>query len=197
MADRHAPESDRTKPSAASVPARAASAPEWGRRGLSRPLRRIAVAAAEGFLCDRNEAGELVAPDRAACEQVVDDFGLGVGAASAPMRLGMSALLVAAELLPIAVVGRARPMSRLPLAERVRYLESLESHRLGALVVLLAGLKIPMTLSAFEDGEGLRKTGFDRASLSATRRAAAASEPSSVAPSPSGDPPSDDGEADR
>lgn len=146
-----------------------ASAGEWGRQGLPRPLRRIAQAAAEGFLSDRDGSDGLAPPDAARCRSVVDDFSRTIGAASLPVRWGIGGLLLAVEVLPVAVVRRLRRMSRLPLADRVRYLKALEEHDRGLLATLLVGLKIPMTLSAFERGEGLRMTGFDRASVSATR----------------------------
>lgn len=151
------------------APPPGASATEWGRSGLTSIAKRIALAAVEGFLSDRNESGEVVPPDPLECRRVVQDFGLSIGATSMPLRLGIHALLGAMELLPVAVVRQARRMSRLPLADRVRYLQALEDSEVGLLVVVLVGIKIPLTLSAFEEGRALRMTGFDRPSTTAGR----------------------------
>jgi hypothetical protein len=157
-----------------SSPARSApgrSAEDWGRRGLTAAGRRIALAAAEALLSDRDEHGRLVAPAPAACQRVADEFGLAIGACSANLRRGVGALLGLVELLPPLVVRRPARMSRLPLPERVGYLQALEDSRLGVLAMLLVGVKIPMAISAFEEGDALRMTGFDRATTTATQPA--------------------------
>jgi hypothetical protein len=61
-------------------------------------------------------------------------------------------------------------MSRLPLERRLAYLEALEASRIGWLSMLLVAVKVPLCIPAFEEGEELRSTGFDRESLSARRR---------------------------
>lgn len=95
---------------------------------------------------------------------------MAVGATSAQVRLGTRVLLTLLEWLPIVVLGTFRPMTRLPLAERVRYLEGLEHHPRALLTMLLIATKVPMLMSAFERGAPLAETGFDRPSTAARRR---------------------------
>ncbi len=145
------------------------SAPDWDRPGLSARGRAIARAAVEALLADRDQDGSFVPPRREWVERIVHDYDRSVGATSLQVRLGVRWLVRALEWLPLAVVGRASRMSRLPLAVRVHYLEALENHPVAPLTMLLVATKVPMLISAFESGNPLRLTGFDRPSLSARR----------------------------
>jgi hypothetical protein len=102
---------------------------------------------------------------------VVNEFALTIGHCSGTMKLGMNGLLGLIELLPPLVIRRWRRMSRLPLADRIAFLQALEEGEHGLLTMLLVGIKIPMSIYAFERGEGLRQTGFDRPSTASTARA--------------------------
>jgi len=128
----------------------------------------VAYAAAEAILAEQDGDGRIVPPDRAQCELVVDSFSHTMGGVSGTMRLGMNGLLGLIELLPVVVVGRPRRMSKLALGDRIAFLQALEDSRSGLLPMLLMGVKVPMSLYAYEQGEPLRKTGFDRASTVAT-----------------------------
>jgi len=153
-----------------------AGSPGLGVRGKRRaaglwPITRpVALAAAQAILADRDASGRLTPPDPERCGQVVDEFALTIGYCSGTMRLGMNGLLALIELLPPVVVRRFRRMSRLPLAERIRYLQALEEGEHGLLTMLLVGIKIPLSIYAFERGDGLRQTGFDRPSTASTTR---------------------------
>ncbi len=151
---------------AASVP----SAPDWGRRGLSRASWQIARAACQTFLTDRDERGRLVAPSDAECRAIVDAYDLGVGGASRTLRAPLQVMFQALEWLPAAVLRRPGRFSRMPLGERIAYLEALENSRTGMLSMLLLAIKVPMLIHAFEHGEALRQTGFDRPSIASRRR---------------------------
>jgi hypothetical protein len=144
-----------------------ASAADWGRRPLGARGRRIAGAAIEAILCDR-EGERLRPPDAAWRERVVDSFDLSVGACSFQVRFGMRALLFLLEWLPLAL-GTLRRMSRLPLAARVAYLDALERHRWAPLTMLVVATKVPMTVAAYEQGEQLGMTGYDRPTTAARR----------------------------
>jgi hypothetical protein len=146
------------------------SAAEWGRRGLSPAVEKIAYAAAEAFLCDRDEHGALQAPDPAWCARVVNSFSLSLGGCSVQLRLAIPALFRAVDALPPVLIGRYLNMTRLPLDERVRFLDALEHSDNGLFSLLLAGAKVPLTMSAYEEGEALKLTGFDRPSTSTPRR---------------------------
>jgi hypothetical protein len=61
-------------------------------------------------------------------------------------------------------------MSRLPLERRVAYLEALESSRVGLLAMLLVAFKVPLSIPAFEEGDELASTGFDRPTTASRRR---------------------------
>ena len=142
------------------------------RPGLWRLTRPVAMAAAEAILADLDSAGRLTGADPARCREVVDEFSLTIGHCSGTMRLGMNGLLGLIELLPAVVVRRLRRMSRLPLADRIAYLQALEEGRHGLLTMLLVGVKVPMSIYAFERGEALRQTGFDRPSTASSAPAA-------------------------
>lgn len=143
------------------------SAPPWGRRGLDAATRRIVRSALEAILCDARD-GAIVAPDPDWVERVVDDYDLSVGNAGGQVRLGLRALWRALEWMPVS--GKLGRMSALPLRERVAYLEAVEHHPNAAVTMIFIALKVPSTLSAFERGEPLRETGFDRPTASARRR---------------------------
>lgn len=142
------------------------SAEDWGRRGLSRGGRRIGRAALEGFLCD---GSPLRPPEESWCTKTLDAYDLGIGNASIVVRLGVRVLLMVLEWLPLFVIGKPSRMSRLSLADRVAYFEALERHRWGPLAMLLVATKIPLTIAAYEEGEALRMTGFDRPSTISRR----------------------------
>ena len=142
------------------------SAQPWGRRGLDASTRRIARSALEAILCDQKN-GEIVAPAPAWVDRVLDDYDLSVGNAGTQVRLGLRALWRALEWLPFGKLGR---MSALPLPERVAYLDGVEHHRFAAVTMIFIALKVPSTLSAFEEGEPLRATGFDRPTTASRRR---------------------------
>jgi hypothetical protein len=130
----------------------------------------VAWAAAETLLCDEDERGELVAPRPEVCDRAVAALDHSVGRSSADLRRGFSVLAFLLEWLPLFVIGAPGRMSRLPLERRLAYLEALESSRIGLLSMLLVAFKVPLCIPAFEEGEELRMTGFDRESTTSRRR---------------------------
>jgi hypothetical protein len=155
-----------------------ASAPDWHRPGLSLASRGVAFAAIEALLSDRAVDGELEPPDAAWVERVVADYDQAVGATSRQVRVGTRVLLWLLEWLPPVVTRVRSRMSRLPLGERVRYLDALEHHGHALFTMLLIATKVPMLMSAFERDEPLRSTGFDRPTTFARRRLPFADRPS-------------------
>lgn len=141
-----------------------------GRSGLSAGARRVAHAALQALLSDEDEAGHLVPGGIAACARGVDWLDESLGSSSPDLRRGFAALSFALEWLPIFVVGAPARMSRMPLNRRVAYLEALETSRIGWLSMLLVAFKVPLALAAFEEGEELASTGFNRPTI-ASRRA--------------------------
>src|SRR5450432_3825219 len=99
---------------------------DWGRRAFSPKRRRSIAAMAEALLSDEDERGLLVAPLRELIDRVVDEFDLLVGAGSSDLCRGFRALAWLIEWLPIFMIGAFSRASRLPLARRVLYLESIE-----------------------------------------------------------------------
>jgi hypothetical protein len=138
--------------------------------GLSARSQRIAWAVTEALLCDEDERGALVPASPAACARAVAGLDDSLGRSSGDLRRGFAVLAILIEFLPLFVIGAPRRMSRLPLDRRLAYLEALEMSRVGLLCMLLVAFKIPLCVPAFEEGEELLSTGFDREHLSARRR---------------------------
>lgn len=139
------------------------------RRGLSRGAERVARAAIEAMLADEDEAGNLVPGSPAACDRAVRWLTLATGQASGDVRRGFGFLALCLQWLPLFVIGAPRRMTSLSLGDRVRYLEALETSRVGLLTMLVVAFKVPMGIAAFEAGDELRSTGFDRPDTTARR----------------------------
>lgn len=161
-----------SRPSLADVP----SARDWERPGLSDGGRNVARAAIEAMLTD-DEGGKLVPPGEAWVARVVRSYDLSIGVSSVQVRFGVRLLVFLLEWLPVLVLGAWSRMSRLALRERIAYLEALEEHAFAPFTMLLVATKVPMLMSAFESGEALRLTGFDREDTVVRRRLPVAKEP--------------------
>lgn len=146
------------------------SAEDWGRPGLTRRARAVARATAEAALADRSsDANALVAPDGAWLDRIVDEYDAALGQASRPIRMGVNALLVAFDYFAVPLCGRLAPMRRRSMAERLDYLERVENHAVGAVTMAWIAIKVPLLVSAFEEGEPLAATGYDRPSTASRR----------------------------
>jgi hypothetical protein len=143
---------------------------DWPRKGFSARTHRVVRAAAEAILADLSDAGEIIPGSRSACDRAVDALDRAAGRSSADLRRGFAVLSLLLEWLPLFVIGAFGRMSRLPIARRVRYLEALEAHRIGLFPMLLIAFKVPLCIPAFEEGEELALTGFDRPDTVARRR---------------------------
>lgn len=116
----------------------------------------------EAMLSDADDSGRVVEPDGAWVDRVVDEYDKTIGADSAMVRAGIAALTAALESLPALVIGTPHRMSQLPLAERVAYLEAVEGSRIGLVASMLQSIKIPVVMIAYDEGQALALTGFDR-----------------------------------
>ncbi len=135
---------------------------DWRRRGLSTLGREVCRAFTEALLADEDDRGTLVPPDQETLDRVVHKLDLWVGTASADLRRGFFALCVAFEGIPAVTLKRPARFSRLSLRDRLHVLEVLENHENGLLSMLLTAFKVPLGTAAFEEGDLLRDTGFDR-----------------------------------
>lgn len=154
---------------------------DWPRRGLSRRSRRVCVAVTEALLSDEDEAGTIVPASPALCERTVGAFDRAVGNSSGDLRRGFAVLTFVIEILPPLLIGSFSRMSRLPIARRVAYLEALEASPFGLFAMLFVAFKVPLCIPAFEEGEELASTGFDRPSTVSRRRLPAAPGPRGAA----------------
>lgn len=143
---------------------------DWPRGGLSAHARRVAWAATEALLADLDERGRLVPASREVCERAVGWLDHSLGRGSGDLRRGFLVLATLLDLLPPVVLGERSRMTNLPLDRRVAYLEALEHGKNGFLSMLLVAFKVPLAIPAFEEGEELASTGFDRPSVSARRK---------------------------
>jgi hypothetical protein len=155
---------------------------DWKRPGLSAGGRRVVHAVTEALLADEGPDGALIPGPRDACERSVAALDDSLGRGSADLRRGFRVLTFALEWLPLFILGVPSRMSRLPMDQRVQYLEALESSRFGLLTMLLVAFKVPLCIPAFEEGDELKLTGFDRSSTTSRRRLPVQPEP--IAPAP-------------
>ena len=142
---------------------------DWGGSGLSPRARRVAHAVAEAILSDEDADGALLPGSPAACARGVAWLDDSLGRSSPDLRRGFAVISFLIDWLPVFVIGAPGRMSLLPLERRVAYLEALETSRLGWLPMLLVAFKVPLSLAAFEEGEELASTGYDRPSTVARR----------------------------
>jgi hypothetical protein len=154
----------------------AAARLDWKRPGLAAWQRRVALAVTEALLADEDERGALIPGGAAACARAVDALDDSLGRGSPDLRRGFVVLSLLMEWLPLFVIGAPRRMTRLSLARRIAYLEALESSRIGLLTMLLIAFKVPLSIPAFEEGDELALTGFDRPSTVSRRRLPVASD---------------------
>jgi hypothetical protein len=143
---------------------------DWPARGLSRRTRAVAVAFVEALLADEDEAGNLVPAGAELCDRAAEALDRATGRSSSDLRRGFGVLAFLLEWLPLFVIGAMSRMSRLSIEDRVAYLEALEAHRIGLLSMLFVAFKVPLSIPAFEEGEELLLTGFDRPTTVARRR---------------------------
>lgn len=142
---------------------------DYPRDGLWNISRTAAYAAAEALLADEDENGRAVPGAQIACERAVQSFGHSVGRTGTDLRRGLNLVFVLVELLPLFLVGIPSRMSRLPIEKRIHYLETLEGSSIGLLSMLFIAVKVPLCMPAFEEGEELALTGFDRPSTVSRR----------------------------
>jgi hypothetical protein len=126
-------------------------------------------AACEAVMCDEDDQGELLPPGVEVLDRSMAWVKGALAATTSGLPRAFTLLVLALELLPVFVIGRFSRMSRLPIAERIAYLEALETHRVGWLSLLFTAIKVPITIPCFEFGDELRETGYDRPSLSSRR----------------------------
>lgn len=138
--------------------------------GLSNRARNVAHAASEALFAEEDKEGKIQPGSREVCERAVRGLDRSVALASSDVRRAFGLLTILLEWLPLFVIGAPHRMSRLPIDARVRYLEALESHRIGLFAMLLVAFKVPLAIPAFEEGEELALTGFDREHTAARRK---------------------------
>jgi hypothetical protein len=143
---------------------------DWYQPGLSGFSEGVLRAISEALFADEDEGGELVPAPEPMVDRSLSWMTRSLGRCTPQLRFAFSLLVVAIELLPVFFVGKLARASRLSLADRVHYLERLENSDNGWLAMLFVAMKVPLAIPAFEEGDELRLTGFDRATTS-TRRA--------------------------
>ncbi len=118
-----------------------------------------------------------------------------VSAATWPVRFGLHVALVLLQVAPLLCFAHARTLERLPLAERVRFLERLERSSFLPLCLAFVGWRTIATLVFYEDPSELRALGYTSDERHRHKRALPVL-PSAPAPLESGVRLRDDGLAD-
>lgn len=142
---------------------------DWRRPGLTSFARTVCRSFLEAALADEDDRGRLVPPSDATLDRVIHKLDLWLGTGSRQLQIGFLALVAALETLPLAIVRKPSRMTKLGLEDRLKYLEKLEDSPNGMITMLLVAFKVPMLSAAYEEGELLRETGFERESLTVLR----------------------------
>lgn len=138
---------------------------DWRRSGLSTFARTVCAAATEALLADGEPGGALFAPPPEVVDRVVHKLDLWLGTGSPELSNAFVALTYVFEGVPTLLLKRPSRFTSLDLEDRLHVLEALESHPNGMLAMLLTAFKVPLCTVAYEEGDLLRETGFDRADL--------------------------------
>jgi len=138
---------------------------DWNRSGLGRLGKKVVRSATEAILADHDATGRLVGPTDAALDRVVQQIDLWVGTGSSDLSRAFGVLVGALEAAPMWIARKPSRFTKLSLAERVHVLERLEEHPVGLFSMLLTAFKVPLATVAFETGDLLHETGFDREDL--------------------------------
>lgn len=131
--------------------------------------QRILGAFIEALLADETAEG-LVPPTEARRDEIVADMDDWLAHVSPTLPLGFRAILWLVDFLPLFIIGAFSRMRSLDLPTRVHFLERLELAKLGLLATAVTALKVPLCIVAYETGDELRDTGFDRGSFTERRR---------------------------
>jgi hypothetical protein len=131
--------------------------------------RRILAALVEAITAN-DDQGQLEAEPAEHVQAIVESFDDWMSYTSPQLPWMMAAILRVLEWLPLFVIGAFSTMSSLSLARRVQYLDAVEHLRIGLLATAFIGVKIPLSMIAYEEGAGLALTGIDRPSLSSRRK---------------------------
>ena len=143
---------------------------DWPRLGLSARSRRVCLAEASALLSDEDAAGRIVPAGAELCERTVGALDHAIGRSSGDVRRGFAVLTFLLEILPWVLLGTFSRMSRLSIERRVAYFEALETSPNGLCSMLFVAFKVPLCITAFEEGDELASTGFDRPSTASRRR---------------------------
>jgi hypothetical protein len=139
-------------------------------KALAQWQRDVTMAFVEAGLADEDARGDLVPGSAEACARATSWMDQALAGGSPDLRRGFFVLFILMEWLPVVLIGTVSRMSRLPLGRRITYLESLERSRFSLFTVLFVAFKVPLGIPAFEEGDELASTGFDRPDTSARRR---------------------------
>lgn len=137
---------------------------DHNRSGLTDFGKAVCISVTEALLADEVD-GRLVPGEREIVERAVQKLDLWLGTGSLQLQNGFLALCGAMQAAPLLTLRKAKPFTRLALADRLHVLEKLEEHEIGLLTMLLTAFKVPLVTAAFEDGPLLKETGFDRPDL--------------------------------
>ena len=142
---------------------------EHGRRGLDTESRFVVRAFCEALLSDEDDKGRVLAPASDIVDRVMEAYDLLIGAGSLTLRSGIRVLARVVNRLPTVVLGEFAPMTDLTLPERIRYLEALENARVGLLATTVIALKMPLSMIAYEQPEGIALMGLERPTIQTPR----------------------------
>jgi len=127
---------------------------DYRRTTLGRRHRPVVRALAEALF-----SHEIATP-ATRFDALVDEVDRAISAPSKTLRFGLLVMLDALRLLPVFLVRRLAFFEDLPLAERVKMLEAMESSRFALVTLLFVAWKTVLAINFFEYPEELAATGY-------------------------------------
>ena len=144
---------------------------------LSAREQEIAEAVCEALLSDRDDVGGYLPPTASTVTDATVQLDRFLTATTTRTRLAFRGILHVIQVSPTALLHTTQRFTALTLRERIDALTRAEHSQTGWLAIALMGLKVPLTMAAYEQGNNLALTGFERHEITTPRGTSKIPEP--------------------